>query len=59
METWVLIFWLSLGRAGGPATAEFSSKDRCEVAGETILSAQRFRGGWKGENYGNYVCVKK
>lgn len=58
METWVLIFWLMIDRGGGPATAEFSSRERCEAAAKAIFDAPRYPNNPL-RQWGNFVCVPK
>lgn len=63
METWVLIIWLALDRGGGPATAEFSTKERCEAAAREVMSRDKYLPtDWRRQALkfdGNYVCVPK
>jgi hypothetical protein len=42
---WVLIFYISFGHnAGGPATAEFNTREACEAAAELIKAEDEW--GW-------------
>lgn len=57
---WVLIFWMLIDRGGGPAVAEFTTKDRCEAAGQAVFSTAKYRDtGNQSKQYGNYICVEK
>lgn len=47
---WVLIIYLLQGGGGGPATAEFTSKEKCVAAGEAAIGIA-----WSGK----FVCVEK
>jgi hypothetical protein len=59
---WILIFWLGLDRGGGPATAEFTTKERCEAAGRQIFETTRYKQ-YSSATYnlaqGNFICVPK
>lgn len=62
MEAWVLIFWLVFDRGGGPSTAEFSTKERCETAAKAIFGAGAYSIPYSRNdrnNSGGYVCVPK
>lgn len=60
---WVLIFWIMLDRGGGPATATFTSKERCEEAGRLVFAPETKRTPQKTwypvPNTGNFICVPK
>ncbi len=59
---WVLIFWLLMDRGGGPATADFTTKERCEAAGRQLLDTARhtaYRDSAHLKNQGNFICVPK
>lgn len=55
---WILIFWIVMDRGGGPATAEFGSKEACEAAGRAVFDAPKYMG-YQLKSSGNYVCVPK
>jgi len=59
---WILIFWLAFDRGGGPATATFTSKERCEAAGKQIYETVRYPS-YSDTKYnrtqGNFICVQK
>ncbi len=52
---WVLIFYISGWRSGGPATAAFATEAACRTAGEAILHK------WPRDPGGSmtgFICVK-
>ena len=59
MDIWILILWLTIERGGGPLAAEFSSKERCEAAGNLVLASKRYTGNARFDNIGNFVCAPK
>lgn len=52
--TWILIVYVSTGHAGGPTTAEFFSKERCEAAGQAV--EEKFVGLLR---TAKWICVEK
>ena len=60
-DIWILIIFLTFGDGGGPATAEFTSKARCETAAQAIIiDALTHRKGAKfSYRWWSYVCVRK
>lgn len=60
METWILILWFAMDRGGNVTTTEFTSKERCEIAGEAAFKATKYRNFPHLPNGGgNFVCVQK
>lgn len=52
MNLWLLIFYLSGYSAGGPAVAQFYSKESCERAAVLIKEHPKI-----GHRYDAHICV--
>ena len=55
MTTWVLIVMMYYNRAG--FTAEFTSKEKCEAAGQAVVDMGGE--GLGGKTFDKYTCVEK
>jgi hypothetical protein len=64
--TWILIIWAIFYQGGGIAMQEFSSKEKCEKAGELVFEQNKYKSFSKGftssqkmDYSGNFICVEK
>lgn len=56
MNTYILILLCGINNGGGAFNVEFSSKNKCEIAGQIISENRQFN---RWVNECRFICVEK
>ncbi len=59
MTEWVLILWLFVGTGSSVTAQSFTTKERCEAAGQAVRDARKANEKFVFDRSTAYVCVER